>query len=161
LSTGHIFHTFPCILHCPSMGGGRCCSSPTPPCFGEWHCQYCQFCSTLSPHGITASVEGKKIIEKKTYSNRKNSIQRECLPVIKTKTSINNQYMAAAKNKNNNQPVPREKNQVLTMEIIFTQKNKALYEHFAVPNLLGRAAPRVFLHTKTLYLALYLTAATW
>jgi len=68
--------------------------------------------------------------------------------------------MFAAKNKNNNQPVPHEKNQVLTMEIIFTQKNKALYEHFAVPNLLGRA-PRVFLHTKTLYLALYSTAATW
>jgi len=62
-------------------------------------------------------------LKKETYSNRKNNIQRECLPVIKTKTSINNQYMAAAKNKNNNQPVPREKNQVLTMESVFTHKN--------------------------------------
>jgi len=36
--------------------------------------------------------------------------------VIKTKTAINNQYMCAVKHKNNNQPVPHEKNQVLMME---------------------------------------------
>jgi len=57
--------------------------------------------------------------------------------------------MFAAKNKNNNQPVPHVKDQVLTMDRAFLHRKTWHSTDIAVPNLAG-SAESVFTH-KTLY----------
>jgi len=64
--------------------------------------------------------------------------------------------MFAAKNKNNNQPVPGVKDQVLTMERVFLHR-KTRHSTNTLQCQTWQGTKSV-LHTKTLYLALYSTA---